>query len=81
MRKDVRADPHGLLKNYDSGVILDEIQNVPEIFSYIQLYMEQRRSLGQFLLTGSQNFLLNEKISQSLAGRVGILNLLPLSIW
>lgn len=75
----VRGDPHGFLKSYDSGVIIDEAQNVPEIFSYIQLYMDQRQSSGQYLLTGSQNFLLNEKISQSLAGRVGILNLLPLS--
>lgn len=79
IREAVRGDPHGFLKSYDSGVIIDEAQNVPEIFSYIQLYMDQRQSLGQYLLTGSQNFLLNEKISQSLAGRVGILNLLPLT--
>lgn len=65
------------MKNYDSGVIFDEVQNVPEIFSYVQLYIDQRQFPGQYLLTGSQNFLLNEKISQSLAGRVGILNLLP----
>lgn len=79
VREMVREDPHGFLKNYDTGVIFDEVQNVPEIFSYIQLYMDQRQLPGQYLLTGSQNFLLNEKISQSLAGRVGILNLLPLS--
>lgn len=79
LREAIRIDPHGFLKAYESGVIIDEAQNVPEIFSYIQLYADQRKIPGQYLLTGSQNFLLNEKISQSLAGRVGILNLLPLS--
>ena len=79
IREAVRLDPHGFLKSYDTGLIIDEVQNVPEIFSYIQLYADQRNITGQYLLTGSQNFLLNEKISQSLAGRVGILKLLPLS--
>lgn len=79
LREAVKRDPHGFLKSYESGVIIDEAQNVPEIFSYIQLYADQRQVPAQYLLTGSQNFLLNEKISQSLAGRVGILNLLPLS--
>lgn len=79
LREIVRADPHGFLKQYDNGLIIDEAQNVPEIFSYIQLYADKKDTAGQYLLTGSQNFLLNEKISQSLAGRVGILKLLPLS--
>lgn len=79
VREAVRIDPHGFLKSHDSGVIIDEAQNIPEIFSYIQVYADQRQHPGQYLLTGSQNFLLNEKISQSLAGRIGILNLLPLS--
>lgn len=79
LQEEVRSDPHGFLKEYNSGVIIDEAQLVPEIFSYIQLYSDRRNIPGQYLLTGSQNFLLNEKISQSLAGRVGILKLLPLN--
>ena len=79
LQEEVRSDPHGFLKEYNSGVIIDEAQLVPEIFSYIQLYSDQKDVPGQYLLTGSQNFLLNEKISQSLAGRVGILKLLPLN--
>ncbi len=75
----VKLDPHSFLDQYDNGLIIDEAQNFPDIFSYIQVYADQREKPGQFLLTGSQNFLLNEHISQSLAGRVGILELLPLS--
>lgn len=75
----VKADPHSFLDQYDNGLIIDEAQNMPDIFSYIQVYADQREKPGQFLLSGSQNFLLNEHISQSLAGRVGILELLPLS--
>ncbi len=75
----VKTDPHGFLKQYNEGLIIDEAQNMPEIFSYIQIYADQREVPGQYLLTGSQNFLLNEKISQTLAGRVGILRLLPFS--
>lgn len=77
-----RADPHNFLKKFmDSpGLILDEPQNVPEIFSYLQIYIDEYHKPGHFIITGSQNFLLNESISQSLAGRVAILNLLPLSI-
>ena len=75
----VKADPHSFLDQYDSGLIIDEAQHLPDIFSYIQVYADKREKPGQFLLAGSQNFLLNEHISQSLAGRVGILELLPLS--
>ena len=75
----VKSDPHSFLDRYDNGLIIDEVQNLPNIFSYIQVYADKREKPGQFLLTGSQNFLLNEHISQSLAGRIGILELLPLS--
>jgi len=77
-----RADPHNFLKKFMDapGLILDEPQNVPEIFSYLQIYIDQLHKPGHFIITGSQNFLLNESISQSLAGRVAILTLLPLSI-
>jgi predicted AAA+ superfamily ATPase len=79
LRERIMEDPHGFLKQHKNGIILDEVQNFPDIFSYIQLYVDERNEHGQYLLTGSQNFLLNEKISQTLAGRVGILELLPLN--
>lgn len=72
-------DPRRFLNNFRKGVILDEVQNVPSLFSYIQ-GMVDADSKMKFVLSGSQNFLLNEKISQTLAGRVGLLNLLPFSI-
>ncbi|MFA6263852.1 MAG: ATP-binding protein [Candidatus Babeliales bacterium] len=77
-----RADPHNFLKKFMGapGLIIDEPQNVPEIFSYLQIYIDEYHKPGHFIITGSQNFLLNESISQSLAGRVAILSLLPLSI-
>jgi uncharacterized protein len=77
-----RADPHNFLKKFmkSSGLIIDEPQNVPEIFSYLQIYIDEYHKPGHFIITGSQNFLLNESISQSLAGRIAILNLLPLSL-
>lgn len=79
-RQRVESDPEGFLAKHNHGVIIDEAQNYPDLFSYIQVCVDQRNNVpGQFLLTGSQNFLLNEKISQSLAGRVAILELLPLS--
>ncbi len=73
-------DPRGFLKQYPSGSIIDEIQRVPELFSYLQTIVDANPENGQYILTGSQNFLLLEKITQSLAGRVAILTLLPLSI-
>ncbi len=77
-----RADPHNFFKKFMNapGLILDEPQNVPEIFSYLQIYIDEYHKPGHFIVTGSQNFLLNESISQSLAGRIAILTLLPLSI-
>lgn len=72
-------DPRGFLKEYNSKVIIDEAQNVPQLFSYIQGIVDESQQMGQFILTGSQNFLLLEKISQSLAGRVYIFHLLPLN--
>jgi predicted AAA+ superfamily ATPase len=75
----VQNDPKGFLDNYNNGLIIDEVQNVPNLFSYLQVYIDQRDKPNQYILTGSQQFLLNEKISQSLAGRVAVFNLLPLS--
>lgn len=71
-------DPRGFLSNYPKGAILDEIQNAPDLFSYIQGLVDGDRQI-QFILTGSSNFLLLEKISQTLAGRTAVLHLLPFS--
>jgi predicted AAA+ superfamily ATPase len=79
VRMMVENDPKGFLDNYKKGLIIDEAQNVPSLFSYLQVYVDQRDRPGQYVLTGSQQFLLNENISQTLAGRVAIFNLLPLS--
>ncbi|OFX27154.1 MAG: AAA family ATPase [Bacteroidetes bacterium GWA2_31_9] len=72
-------DPKGFLSNYPNGAILDEVQQTPELFSYIQTIVDEKNKTGMFVLSGSQNFMLLEKITQSLAGRVAILKLLPLS--
>ncbi len=72
-------DPRGFLSNYPNGAIIDEIQRVPDLFSYLQTIVDQTNLPGQFVISGSQNFLLMESISQSLAGRVALLKLLPLS--
>lgn len=73
-------DPRGFLSNYPNGAVFDEAQRVPEIFSYLQQILDESPSNGMFIITGSNNFLLQENISQSLAGRVGYLNLLPLTL-
>lgn len=73
-------DPRGFLSNYPNGAIFDEAQRVPEIFSYLQQILDESSVKGLFIITGSNNFLLQESISQSLAGRVGYLNLLPLTL-
>jgi hypothetical protein len=73
-------DAKGFLNQFGTEqVILDEVQRVPDIFSYIQIAVDQNDIPGQYILTGSQNFLLLEKISQSLAGRCAIHHLLPFS--
>ena len=74
-----RDNPREFLTRYSGPVIIDEAQRVPELFSYIQTAVDENDSSGRFILTGSQNFLLIEKVSQSLAGRCAILHLLPFS--
>ena len=78
IRQFALTDPRGFLSNYPTGAILDEIQNTPELFSYIQGIVDDNRQVS-FILTGSSNFLLMEKISQTLAGRTAVLHLLPFS--
>ena len=75
-------DPEGFLLTNENehGVILDEFQYAPQLTSYIKLEADKKKRPGYFILTGSQNFLVNKAITESLAGRVGILNLFPLSI-
>ncbi|SFE00329.1 hypothetical protein SAMN05518672_104107 [Chitinophaga sp. CF118] len=73
-------DPRGFLAGYPNGAILDEAQRTPELFSYLQGIMDDRQDAGQFILTGSNNFLLQQNITQSLAGRVAYLYLLPFSL-
>jgi len=76
------SDPRRFLRENknENGLILDEIQHAPDLLSYIQTYVDAEKQNGYFVLTGSQNFLVMEAVSQSLAGRVAILTLLPLSI-
>lgn len=73
-------DPRGFLARFRGGVILDEVQRCPQLFSYLQGAVDERPVMGQFVLTGSQQFGLQSAISQSLAGRVGLLQLLPFSM-
>jgi len=73
-------DPRGFLSQFLEKVILDEIQRAPDLFSYIQTIVDTKDISGQFILTGSQNFLLLQKVSQSLAGRCAVLHLLPFSL-
>ena len=74
-----KEDPVGFLNQYKLPVVIDEIQYVPELLSYIKTRIDEDRRPGQWLLTGSQNFLLMHNITQSPAGRAAILNLLPFS--
>lgn len=74
-----QTDPRGFLNDHPGGALLDEVQKAPALFSYIQTITDVAGKNGMFILSGSQNFLLLEKISQSLAGRVAILKLLPFS--
>lgn len=74
-----QSDPKGFLGQFDRPVIIDEAQRVGDLFSYVQTIVDESQKPGQFILTGSQNFLLLDQVSQSLAGRCAILHLLPFS--
>jgi uncharacterized protein len=77
-REFATADAMGFLQQFTKGAVIDEAQYAPELFSYIQVLTDANPKL-KFVLTGSQNFLMHQKIAQSLAGRVGINTLLPFS--
>jgi predicted AAA+ superfamily ATPase len=74
------TDPRGFFALHSSDLILDEVQRAPHLLSYIQGIVDERKQNGQFVLTGSENLLLSEKVNQSLAGRTYIATLLPLSL-
>lgn len=78
-RQYAQNDPKAFLNQYDNHIILDEIQRVPELFSYLQVKTDNDKKMGQYILTGSQHFLMMQSITQSLAGRIAIFNLYPLS--
>jgi hypothetical protein len=79
-RRFATEDARDFLGQFSGTVVLDEVQRTPELFSYIQGRVDERGEPGQFILSGSQNFLLLEAVSQSLAGRAAILHLLPFSL-
>lgn len=73
------ADPRGFVAQWRGGVVIDEVQHAPDLLSYLQTEADASRTMGRFVLTGSQNLLLSGHVSQSLAGRAGYLELLPLA--
>ena len=78
-RRFAQEDPRGFLAQLDGPAILDEIQHVPDLLSFIQAAVDEDPAPGRFVLTGSQNFCSWQRFTQTLAGRCGILNLLPFS--
>ena len=79
VRQQAAVDPRGFLAAFSAGAILDEAQRAPELLSYVQTAVDADRRSGRFIVTGSQNLLLAASVSQSLAGRAGYAELLPLS--
>ena len=80
VREFARADPRAYLAQFREQVIIDEIQHVPELLSYLQVQVDENPRKGRFILTGSHQLEVRQAITKSLAGRTAILNLLPLSI-
>lgn len=79
-RELAQTDPLGFFNKHKGSLIIDEVQNVPELLSYIQTFVDDENNSSQYILTGSQQILLMEKITQSLAGRTVIIQLLPFSL-
>lgn len=80
VREFARTDPRGFLAQFPDGAVIDEIQRVPELLSWIQVEVDRRKAAGRYILTGSHQFDLSRQVSQSLAGRTALLRLLPLSV-
>lgn len=74
-----QSDPRRFLGQFNAGAVLDEVQRCPELFSYLQRIVDEAGQMGQFVLTGSQQFGFRAKMSQTLAGRIGLIQLLPFS--
>jgi predicted AAA+ superfamily ATPase len=75
-----KTEPKKFLMQFNQGAILDEVQRVPELFNYMQGIVDKRGKSKQYVLSGSNNFLMQQNISQSLAGRVGYIELMPFSV-
>jgi hypothetical protein len=80
VREAAQADPRAFLRQYADGAVFDEVQRVPQLFSYLQTVVDGDRRTGRFILTGSQQFGMLREVSQSLAGRAGMLHLLPFTL-
>lgn len=81
IRNFANDNPRDFLKKMPNDTILDEVQRIPLLFSYLQEILDDNPEKGIFILTGSNNFLLQENISQTLAGRMAYLNLLPFTAY
>lgn len=80
VREFARADPRGFLAQFPDGAVIDEVQRVPELLSWVQVDVDKHGTAGRYILTGSHQFELSRHVAQSLAGRTALLKLLPLSI-
>ncbi|MEM7589138.1 MAG: ATP-binding protein [Myxococcota bacterium] len=80
-RLQAQQDPRGVLSMYHKGALFDEVQHAPGLLSYLQESVDKNPQKGRYVITGSQNFALSSGISQSLSGRVGMVTLLPLSLF
>ena len=78
-RNQIQEDSSILFQPEGKKIIIDEVQRIPDLLSFIQVHSDKQKINGQFILTGSQSLLLSEKVSQTLAGRTAILKLLPFS--
>ena len=79
-REAAQTDPRGFLAQYPDGAIIDEVQRVPDLLSYVQVKADENPSPGRYILTGSANFSLLQSLSQSLAGRTALVTVFPLSL-
>ena len=80
MRELIASDPQQFLKQNPSRIIVDEVQRLPDLLSYIQVHVDKQQEMGSIILSGSQNLLVSEKVSQSLAGRAAYQTILPFSL-
>ena len=79
-RNYAQTDPRGFLSQYPEGAVIDEVQRTPDLLSYIQGIVDEKNQEGLFILTGSQQFEMMSRITQSLAGRTAIVKLLPFTL-